>query len=428
MAEKKKTTKAKAPAKTTKKVTKKAPAKKVVAKKTTAKKPVTKKTTRKPVVSFSTYAKTQKTSDSLKSFSPWALSLFLGAALLGSLWWTQGQGGGSFSEDQKIVRSGGQTFVSVKNLDQDFLVELASENEFAVYDGKTWIPVQGEPIELIVLTDETCETCSPAEEIAALRQNITPAMLVRTVDYRTPEGQKLVEDFEITAIPQFILGDGASKFKAADGTVFVENATGVLIAKGDNYMVDGTKVGFKTDKYLAAPEFADIETEPRKGNGKITVVEFTDYQCPYCKRLHDQNANLIDRLVAEGKITYVLKDFALSFHPEAQYAHRAANCALKDGGSDGYWKLHDEIFAQQRSWPKGEAAEQYFIDMAAGLELEINTCMADEDGLMQKEMDEDQAEGSKYGVTGTPALFIGSQFLPGAISPQTFEAAVNDQL
>ena len=422
MAEKKKT-----PAK-------KAPAKKVV-KKTTVKKTVTKKapakktTTRKPVVAPSTYKKANDNGASMTSFLPWLLVLFLGAALLGSLFMTgSNTAGDAFSGDQKIVRSGGQTFVSVKNLDEAFLVELGGDNEFAVYDGQTWIPVAGEPIELIVLTDETCDTCNPADEIAALRQNITPAFMVREVDFRTLEGQVLVETFDIKAIPQFVLAEGASKFKSNDGTVFVDNAQDVLIARDDLYLINSARVGFKTDKYLEAPKFADLSYEPRQGNGKIQVVEFTDYQCPYCKRLHDQNKDLIQRLVAEGKITYILKDFPLSFHREAVYAHRAANCVLEESGNDAYWDMNAKIFETQQQWPKGNAADQYFVDMASGLEVDIASCMKDEDGSLQAEIDADQAEGSEYGVTGTPALFIGAQFMPGAISPQTFEAAVNDQL
>ena len=335
-----------------------------------------------------------------------------------------------FDTSKKIIRANGNTFVAVSNISDEFKVELEKDSEFAVFGGKTWIPVKGGPVELIVINDKDCgKKCDTTGAITSLRQQVTPALLVRNLEVTDPEAIELIARFEITTIPQYILGDGIEAHEIATGEKFVEKSAEVLIAKEGKYMIDGAKVRFPIGKFLAAPAFLDLDSEPTLGDGPIRVVEFTDYQCGYCKRLFDQNKDLVKRLIEDGTIEYVMKDFPLNFHKEAMDAHVSANCAQKLGGNESYWLMHDKIFDQQGSWSgKGVGAKTIFKQMAADLALDASgfeTCL--NDTAMQDEVRADIAEGSKYGVTGTPALFIGKQIMPGAIGPAVFEAAVKEE-
>lgn len=401
--------------------------KKVTSAKTSTKK-VASKVTATPAVVKNKMIK--EVDSSLMSWVWFLIAMLFAGLFLGSFYYTTIQeNGGEFETDGKIVRSGGQTFVAVKNLDEDFKLQLGAGKELIVAEGKTWIPVPGNPVEVIVINDASCDSCSPAQGIATLRQNITPALLVRTVEFDSIEGAALVKEFELTTIPQFILADGIAKFKAPTGKLFTEEAKDVLTQKGDKYLVNGARVGFKPGKFLVAPTFADLDSEPTQGKGgKVRVVEFTDYQCPYCKRLHDNNKELIDRLVSEGKIEYILKDFPLGFHAEAIPAHKAANCVLDKGGQEKYWEMNSAIFANNTEWQrKGvDKATEYLVGLAGGLGVDIATCIKDPE--LDTEIQQDQAEGQRYGVAGTPALFIGTKILPGAIDAKTFEATVNAQL
>ncbi len=334
---------------------------------------------------------------------------------------------------QKIIRMDGQTFVSVKNLDEDFLVELnktkEGENQFVVYDNKTWIPISGEPVEAIVLTSSSCKSCETVNSINALRQNITPALLVRTVEAVSEEGKNLIKKFNLKSIPQFILADGIEKLKTKNNKKFIEESKEILIKKDNLYLLDGVKVGFKVGEFIETPSFANLDSEPVQGKGgKVQVVEFTDYQCPYCKRLHDNNKELINKLVQEGKIEYIVKDFPLGFHKESVFAHKAANCVLHEGNNDKYWAMNGLIFDNNQAWVnKGkQEAVKYFISLAKDLDLDITNCM--EDKTFENEIAEDIAEGQKYGVSGTPALFIGKTVMPGAIDATTFEKAVEAEI
>ena len=334
------------------------------------------------------------------SMLPWGLAVLFLGAFVGTLFY-------GLSWSQKI--SGETMFVA---------------------NGQTWMPVAGEPMELLVLNDTNCgAACDPAGSIAVLRQNITPALITETVEVSTPRGQELVAIFDIKSVPQYFFGEGLAQLKADDGTNFIDNLPeGFFVNQDGLYHLSNTQVGFRVGAFIEDPEFADLDTEPSKGTGPVTVVEFTDYQCPYCKRLHDQNKDLIARLISEDKITYILKDFPLNFHTEAvDYAHAVANCTLREGGQDAYWSMNKTIFDDTEQWSgKGDAGKSFLIAKASDLGVDINSCL--EDPTVKTEIDADQAEGYLYGVSGTPALFIGGQVMPGAIGPDVFENAVNTEL
>lgn len=369
--------------------------------------------------------------DRLHSILTATTILFFGA-FIGAVVFDFKKVSGSIDTPSSVVRMNDQTYVAVRNLTDEFKVELEKDSEFAVYNGQTWIPVPGNPVELVVLNDSECgQKCDTTQAIGTLRQVITPALLVRNVEVDSDEGNSLISDFDIVSVPQYILGDGIEGQKSSNGTSFLEESQDLVIENDGLYLIDGAKVGFRVGKFLKAPIFADIDTEPSQGTGKLKVVEFTDYQCPYCKRLHDNNKSLIKKLIQEDKIEYIMKDFPLGFHREAMAAHVAANCAQQVGDNETYWDMHDRIFDTQSEWSgKGEGnAKLHFKTLAMELILDedvFETCQNDKS--MQEEVLADQAEGSKYGVTGTPALFIGKQIMPGAIGAAAFEKAVEEEL
>ncbi len=308
------------------------------------------------------------------------------------------------------------------------IYQVPGKLPYIVMDGHTWIPVAGEPIEVSVLHDGACsQNCQAG--IGALRANITPAIIQKDVDINSAEGKALASKFDIESIPQFIFGNGLATFKSQDGSLFIDNLPEGLVTEKDGlYWLQNSGVGLKADKFIKPPQFADLDSEPTKGTGPVQVVEFTDYQCPFCKRLFDNNRELVERLVAENKITYVLKDFPLNFHQDAvNYTHAVASCTKKVGDNDAYWKMHAAIFDNMDTWSgKGDAGKQFLVDYAKNdLGLDIEACLADPS--TNAEVQADVAEGAKYGVSGTPALFIGTQIMPGAIDAATFEKAVNEE-
>lgn len=139
-----------------------------------------------------------------------------------------------------------------------------------------------------------------------------------------------------------------------------------------------------------------------RADAPVTLIEFSDYQCPFCRRFFDQTLPAIKKeYVDTGKVRYVFRDFPLDqIHPQARKAAEAARCA---GDQGKYWEMHDLLFQNQR-----DLAVPKLKEYAAGMKLDAGrfaTCLdgAKFGGGVQKDVD----EGASVGVRGTPAFFVG---------------------
>ena len=158
----------------------------------------------------------------------------------------------------------------------------------------------------------------------------------------------------------------------------------------------------------------------------VVIYEFSDYQCPFCKRAFDQTYPEIQKLINEGKVRYVIKDYPLPFHEQAPSAAISANCA---GQQDKYWEMHDKLFQTQDTWFGNAGAVDMFKGFAQELNLDekkFETCVADP--KMAQEVQDDLAEGSAAGVSGTPSFYINGQQLVGAQPWAAFKQLIDKEL
>lgn len=146
-----------------------------------------------------------------------------------------------------------------------------------------------------------------------------------------------------------------------------------------------------------------IDNDPVLGSSSapLTLVEFSDYQCPFCGRFFKDTYPIIkEAYVKTGKLRYVYRDYPLPFHKEAEKAHEAANCAGEQGK---YWEMHDRIFgnqAQMQVQNLRESAEALGVNMLA-----FNACL--DSGKYADEIKKDIEDGNKAGVQGTPTFILG---------------------
>lgn len=159
-------------------------------------------------------------------------------------------------------------------------------------------------------------------------------------------------------------------------------------------------------------------------NAPVTIIEYTDYQCPFCSRHFEQTyPQLLDNYIDAGVVYYVFKDFPLTqIHPQAVLAASAARCA---GDQDAYLAMHDALFANQGEWSGRSDADTLFNQYATELDLDeaqFATCLAD--GTYEDAIYADLNEGTSFGVSGTPAFFLNGYFLSGAQPYSTFVDAV----
>jgi len=165
-------------------------------------------------------------------------------------------------------------------------------------------------------------------------------------------------------------------------------------------------------------------------NAPVTIIEYTDFQCPYCARHALQTFTQIDEnLVETGKVRYVFKDLPLtSIHPQAMLAAEAARCA-GDQDQEAYIAMHNLLFEKQKSWSGQANAADLFADYAAEIGLDsasLKTCL--ENHEFEKEVQADMQEANALGFSGTPAFLINGQSVVGAQPFEVFEQAVESFL
>ena len=186
-----------------------------------------------------------------------------------------------------------------------------------------------------------------------------------------------------------------------------------------------------------AEQVVSIGTSPVKGNqdAPITVIEYSDYQCPFCARHYrDVMPTLQTEYIDSGKVKFVMRENPLTnLHPQALDASMAALCAERQGK---YWEMHDVLFSNQRQLSIPEL-KAYAVDL--GLDSgDFNECLDSKE--TQGAVYSDLASGAKLGVRGTPGFFIGltdpsdpdkanlSVFIRGAQPIDQFRASIEDLL
>jgi protein-disulfide isomerase len=166
-----------------------------------------------------------------------------------------------------------------------------------------------------------------------------------------------------------------------------------------------------------------VDDDPSIGpaDAPVTVIEFSDYQCPFCIRWHD---TVESRLLADyaGKIRFVYRDLPLSaIHPEAQGAAEAADCA---GEQNVYWQYHDALFGAKH----GLGAQAY-VQYASDLNLDMqafNTCVAEH--RYKNEVDADANFAIGQGLNATPNFYINGINIIGAQPYEVFQQIIDKEL
>ncbi len=167
-----------------------------------------------------------------------------------------------------------------------------------------------------------------------------------------------------------------------------------------------------------------IDDDPVLGNkdAPITIVEFSDFECPFCgKHFLTSHPQIVENYVNTGKVKIVYRDFPLDFHKNAQKAAEAAECADEQGK---FWEMHDKLFLNQDS-----LSMENFKQWAKDIELDaaqFNACIDSEKYV--EEIQNDVKDGTKYGISGTPTFFINNQILKGAQPYEVFEKTIETAL
>lgn len=188
----------------------------------------------------------------------------------------------------------------------------------------------------------------------------------------------------------------------------------------------GLRNKYKVVIKVQKPKKARIEIklngdEPTKGEGKakVMVVEFSDFQCPFCKRAAANGAALVKEY--GNKVKFVFKQFPLSFHDKA---HRAAEASLCMQDQGKFFEYHDRLFENNQALEEADL-KKYAVEVG-GDAAKFEECL--KTGKNKARVDRDLSDGQKYGVSGAPTYFVNGEAVVGAVPYEEIKKAVDEAL
>lgn len=324
-----------------------------------------------------------------------SLSILLGGLLVGSL----------FVDVAQIVTGGG------------FSQRILNKSDIFSLNGKTWVAYEEPLVRVQVLTDDTCEKCTPDEAIVGLKREM-PTILTEKVDINSEAGKVLAQKFEIRTVPAFIFS------KDIEQSALFAQAQAVFKNKDGQYLLDSAAVGLPVGKYLETPQVNENDIVIGNRDAKVKVIEYSDFQCPYCKQMHE---TVIAPMLKEygDKIAFVYKNLPLDFHPQAQNAAMAGECANEQGKFQAY---ADKLFATQATWGV-VTGTQSFKNYARQVGLnatQFNQCM--DSSKYKDKITADTQEAQSFGISGTPGTFVNDQFSGGVLPYASFKQSIDEEL
>jgi len=278
-------------------------------------------------------------------------------------------------------------------------------------------------------------------KIFEIKFNKLNELVIDKLIKKDPKGAGLTAD---QYFDKFIASD--IKISSKDFNAFVEEKkipanqiNDQVKVKIENYLVMQKKdeaiknwLGEKTGKsgievFFQKPERptyeVNIEGSPfmGKADAKVTIVEFSDFQCPYCA----EGSKVIKKLKAKygDKLKVVMKQFPLPFHTQAKKASLAALCA-NEQNTGAFWKMHDQLFADQ-----SKLAEDQLKELAVKLGLnaeQFNKCLDENKHIATVE--KDIQDGKSVGVKSTPTFFVNGKLVAGALPVEAFSELIDQEL
>lgn len=165
-------------------------------------------------------------------------------------------------------------------------------------------------------------------------------------------------------------------------------------------------------------------------DARLTLIEYSDFECPFCKRFYDTTKQVLEAYPNDVRLVY--RHFPLSFHANAQKQAEASECAADAGGNDAFWKYHDKIFERTTSNGTGFALDA-LVPLAKEIGLnegKFKECL--DSGKYTQYVQDQLNSGAAAGVNGTPGTFVigasGSQLIPGALPFEQIKQVIDSLL
>ncbi len=204
------------------------------------------------------------------------------------------------------------------------------------------------------------------------------------------------------------------------GAIMYTNSRGGVVAVGGNELAGAGTAP------LVEGNLVDDDAMLGDPSASVTIVEFADYQCPFCgKFFKTVMPQITEKYIKTGKVKFVYRDFAF-LGEESEWAASAAECAKEQGK---FWEYHDYLYTHQNGENQGAFHKKNLKQFAGALGLDgskFDSCL-DTDKYLE-EVRKDTEAGRLAGVSGTPTTFVNGRAVVGAVPFAQFDALVSDAL
>jgi protein-disulfide isomerase len=203
----------------------------------------------------------------------------------------------------------------------------------------------------------------------------------------------------------------------------------ILVSSDGRFMMQGEVVDLTVDPLEAVMGKIAMDDQPVRGpaDAKVTIVEYSDFQCPFCRGVYETLENQVLKEYGD-KVRFFFKHFPLtSIHPWAEDAALATECAYLQG-NDAFWKLYDGLFRRQAEITRDNLRDKVLeLAAASGLDTErLGQCYDSREALARVKADIEEA--TTLGVNSTPTFFVNGRRLTGAQTFESFKTIIEQQL
>lgn len=269
------------------------------------------------------------------------------------------------------------------------------------------------PVTLVIVNDPTCVVCDTTRVEAGLKDSF-PTLTIKKVDVSSTAAKKIIPRYGITLLPALLFDESIIK------TANYENIKIGLEHKQGAYLVRPILTG--SGKLLLPPNILLNDTAKGSVDAPVTIFEFSDFECPFCKKFFDTvYPQLTKEYIDTGKIRLVFRHLPLESHEFATSAALASMCAHEQGK---FWEYHDLLYTNQNALAADnlrEYAHRTDLDMRQFADC-YNTLK------YGKRIGEDTLYAASISISGTPTFIINDLLVAGTQPYEVFKSIIDSEL
>lgn len=273
------------------------------------------------------------------------------------------------------------------------------------------------PANALTLFVVDCELCNGVGAAEEMKEKVFPDLQIKGIDRNDPFAQELMKKFEVKSLPIFVFND---KIKESPVASFVGEIT---TQKESFYMLDTSKVGLSIQQELLTPLSKNNFDYYVFGDASapIQITEFSDFQCPYCKKFYDETLPKLEEKY-KGKIGIQFKNLPLIAHEFADHSARMFQCAGRQSSAPA---LHNFLFQQSPNLQAPDIFQKLKDAKLEGVDaFKIQNCSILEN--TRSEVQKQKNDAYELSISGTPSFIInGKYYFSGAYPAEYFEKLID---